>query len=131
MVRLSPEKGTRVPGEGVSGTPTLADGCLSSPSHLLGATLLGGRAPGGAGSGGGPRQLQLKVKVQGSPDCQSVGGVRRPSALPACTQTPLLPQGRPEMPRCPPSRRAVFGGGKKDPPSHEGGAEGGPSLKIL
>lgn len=58
MVRLSPEKGTRVPGEGVSGTPTLADGCLSSPSHLLGATLLGGRAPGGAGSGGGPHQLQ-------------------------------------------------------------------------
>lgn len=100
VVRPSPEKGHSGARVGVCGTPALADGCLSSPSPPQ-APAPGWAEPSREGRGGAVRaplgQLQLKVKVRRSPDCQPAGGPvgsRPPAYLrPGSYQPPGCPWG--------------------------------------
>lgn len=75
-----------MPGSGVRGTPTSADGGLSGSSRFLWRPHSRMGTPQWGGQGRGPGQL--KVKVRGSPDCQSAGA-------PAGGATPPAPRPRP------------------------------------
>lgn len=77
-----------MPGSGVRGTPTSADGGLSGSSRFLWRPHSRVGTPQWRGQGRGPGQPQLKVKVRGSPDCQSAGA-------PAGGATPPAPRPRP------------------------------------
>ena len=99
-----------MPGSGVRGTPTSADGRLSSPSRLPWRPPPGWAVPSG-GARGGPISCSLRSRFEGAPIVSRREGVGCPVGVtpPSPPQAPLPRPRRPEKPPAPPPTRVSMG----------------------